>query len=334
MTLLTFQKNAPVLADQTAGAPWTRCNELPQLTTTVPREYVHRSSLAEVFLTGCTKIDDNVFSLTGQWPRAHTFFTSADGTSHDPVQAGETIRQVGLFLCHAEYGVPLGHNVLLWTLGFESDLSQLHIGSSPTELELIATCTDFAWKGNRFSGFLRVTIRRNGEVAASGTALFSCVPPAVYRRVRGERGPGALLEPLARETPVPAATAGRLLPFDVVLAPSDRPDRWLLNPDLGHPILFEHANDHHPGMVLVEAARQAAYSLLPDAAFTPSGIETAFHSYAELDAPCWIDAREIPAAEGSGVRMVEVTGHQDGRKIFAATVTGTVGAEHGGRRRV
>lgn len=176
MTLLTFQKNAPVLADQTAGAPWTRCNELPQLTTTVPREYVHRSSLAEVFLTGCTKIDDNVFSLTGQWPRAHTFFTSADGTSHDPVQAGETIRQVGLFLCHAEYGVPLGHNVLLWTLGFESDLSQLHIGSSPTELELIATCTDFAWKGNRFSGFLRVTIRRNGEVAASGTALFSCVP--------------------------------------------------------------------------------------------------------------------------------------------------------------
>ncbi|MEV8536638.1 ScbA/BarX family gamma-butyrolactone biosynthesis protein [Streptomyces sp. NPDC051211] len=325
MTLLTFEKKAPLVPHHGAAAPWTRCNEHPSLTTTVPREYVHRSSLAEVFLTGYERIGDNVFSLKGQWPRAHTFFVSRDGTSHDPVQAGETIRQVGLFLCHAEYGVPLGHNVLLWSLGFTTDPEQLHIGTDPSELELIATCTDFVWKGSRFSGLLEVTIYRNGRVAASGTATFSCVPPAVYRRLRGNHGPDAALRPLERFTPIPAADAGRLLPFDVVLAPSGLPDRWLLSPDLGHPILFEHANDHHPGMVLIEAARQAACVKLPGSGYVPSAITTAFHAYAELDTECWIDARLLPGGP-AGTRTVEVTGHQNGTLVFEASVTGTPAA--------
>ena len=283
MTMLTIRKNTPALPvpGPGPGDPWTtRCNEVAGLTTTVPREYVHRTSLAEVFLTGCERTDEHTFSLTGQWPRAHTFFTSRDGSGHDPVQAGETIRQVGLYLCHAVYGVPLGHNVLLWSLDFTSRPERMRIGRSPSELTMTAVCTDFTWRGNRFSGFLSVDIHRDGELAASGTARFACVAPATYRRLRGDRGSSALsralpsLAPLPRRAPIPAASAGRLLPFDVVLAPTDRPGRWELSPDLDHPILFEHANDHHPGMVLVEAARQAACALHVPGGFTPSGIAT------------------------------------------------------------
>ncbi|MFJ3927877.1 ScbA/BarX family gamma-butyrolactone biosynthesis protein [Streptomyces sp. NPDC090022] len=316
MTMLTIRKNPRIRPLQRTGEPWTRCNEAPRLTTTVPKEYVHRSSLAEVFLTGCDRIDDDTFYLTGQWPRAHTFFTSADGTSHDPVQAGETIRQVGLYLCHAVYGVPLGHNVLLWSLDFDSRPDRLLIGRSPSDLEMIATCTDFSWRGNRFSGFLEVEIRRSGELAATGTARFTCVAPATYRRLRGTRGGTGSTRPLERRAPIPAAAAGRLLPFDVVLAAADRPGRWLLNPDLEHPILFEHANDHHPGMVLVEAARQAACGLRPPGSFRPTALATEFLHYAELDTPCWIEA--TAAAPG----QIEVTGHQEGRTIFRSTVTG------------
>lgn len=177
MTLLTFENNTPALSMKEAGVRrTTRCDELPRLTSTVPREYVHRSSVAEVFLTGYERIGDDTFLLTGQWPRAHTFFISADGTGHDLVQVGETVRQAGLLLCHAEYGVPLGHNVLLWSLGFKADLEQLLIGAGPTDLELIATCRDFGWKGNRFSGFLEVSVRRDGRIAATGSGLFSFVP--------------------------------------------------------------------------------------------------------------------------------------------------------------
>src|SRR5690349_14107193 len=81
--------------------------DLPRLTTTVPKEYVHRACLAEVFLTGCTKQGETQFALSGQWPRAHTFFQSFDGTGHDPLLTAETFRQAGLFLAHAELGVPL-----------------------------------------------------------------------------------------------------------------------------------------------------------------------------------------------------------------------------------
>ncbi|MGW6981995.1 ScbA/BarX family gamma-butyrolactone biosynthesis protein [Streptomyces sp. NPDC054932] len=319
MTMMTIGQNAPVLPlplPQTAG-PWMRCNDARTLTTTVPREYVHRSSLAEVFLTGCRRTGQDTFSLTGQWPRAHTFFTTADGTGHDPVQAGETIRQAGLYLCHAVYGVPLGHNVLLWSLDFTTRPERLRIGRGPSDLEMTARCTGFGWKGNRFSGHLEVDVHRDGELAGSGTARFSCVAPATYRRLRGDRGLTALTRPLPRRTPMAAADAGRLLPFDVVLAPAGRPGHWQLSPDLDHPILFEHAADHHPGMVLVEAARQAACGLHTPTPFTPTGIATTFHHYAELDTPCWIDARHTTPGH------VEVTGHQEERTIFHATVTGT-----------
>ncbi|MFJ7208407.1 ScbA/BarX family gamma-butyrolactone biosynthesis protein [Streptomyces sp. NPDC098789] len=324
MTMLTIRKNPPIHPPihplEPTGAPWTRCNEAPapRLTTTVPREYVHRSSLAEVFLTGCDLIGADTFSLTGQWPRAHTFFTSPDGTSHDPVQAGETIRQVGLYLCHAVYGVPLGHNVLLWSLDFASDPDQLRIGRGPSDLVMVATCTDFGWQGSRFSGFLQVDIHRSGRLAATGTARFTCVAPSTYRRLRGDRARTGLARPLERRTPIPAAAAGRLLPFDVVLSPTEEEGRWLLSPDLDHPILFEHSNDHHPGMVLVEAARQAACGLRPLDEFVPSAVSTEFGHYAELDTPCWIEATSRTPS------IIDVTGHQEGRTIFRSTVTGTV----------
>ncbi|WP_240362091.1 AfsA-related hotdog domain-containing protein [Streptomyces sp. RLB1-9] len=45
------------------------------------------------------------YTLTAQWPRAHTFFTTPDGTHHHPLQAAETIRQTGIYLAHAELGI-------------------------------------------------------------------------------------------------------------------------------------------------------------------------------------------------------------------------------------
>ncbi|MER5934044.1 ScbA/BarX family gamma-butyrolactone biosynthesis protein [Streptomyces sp. NPDC002054] len=311
------------------------------MTTTVPREFVHRRSLAEVFLTGYERIEDNVFSLKGQWPRAHTFFTSADGSSHDAVQVGETIRQVGLYLCHAVYGVPLGHHVVFHRLDFRSRPDQLRIGRSPSELSMTAVCPDPRWTGDRFSGSLEVRIHRSGEPVAAGTARLTWVAPATYRLLRGGRGgpggresqgPGGRRRdaagpgrPPQRRTPITASSVGRLLPFDVVLAPADRadrPGRWLLSPDLRHPILFDQADDHHPGMVLVEAARQAACGLHPPGGFTPAAVSTEFHQYAELDAPCWVEARVLAPGR------VGVTGRQHGRTVFTSTVTGSTEPTH------
>ncbi|MEU8589433.1 ScbA/BarX family gamma-butyrolactone biosynthesis protein [Streptomyces sp. NPDC048664] len=332
MAVLTFHENDRSIPGEPCGPSVGDVAELPRLTTTVPREYVHRSSLAEVFLTGCTKLDDTHFALSGQWPRAHTFFTSADGVRHDPMQAAETIRQTGLYLAHAELGVPLGHQFLMWDLHVTAYAERLAIGAEPSDLDLTAVCTSMKWKGKRLSEFsMEISVERDGVACAVGGGRFTCIAPATYQRLRAGAGARAGSGPGrghgAGRTHPPAAPEasvfGRTLPFDVVLSPSDRPGRWLLDPDPRHPILFDHSGDHMPGMVLLEAARQAACGLLHPEPLTPSDIQAEFFRYAEFGAPCWIEAGELPE-DGDGSRRVLVTGRQEGETVFTARIAGPV----------
>lgn len=116
---------------------------------------------------------------------------------------------------------------------------------------------------------------------------------------------------------------GRTLPTDVVLSPTDQTDRWLLDPDPRHPILFDHDGDHFPGMVLFEAARQAAAALCYPASLTPASILTDFHRYAEFDTPVWIEATPVPTC-AADVLSVQVTGWQDDESVFTSLVSGPV----------
>ncbi|MEU2336708.1 ScbA/BarX family gamma-butyrolactone biosynthesis protein [Streptomyces sp. NPDC013172] len=301
---------------------------LPRLTTTVPKEYVHRASLAEVFLSGCTAQDEGVrFSLTGQWPRAHTFFNSADGSSHDPLQAAETFRQAGMFVTHAEHGVPLGHHFVLWSLSCHTDLEQLRISSRPTDFDLEVTCPDAAPRG-RASGRrmgIRFALHRDGRPVAHGDGLYSIVSPSVYARLRANRpdGGGTSEDTVAAADRMAPSVVGRTSPADVVLTQTGEPDRWLLTPDLGHPILFDHGGDHLPGMVLLEGARQAACARLAPRTLIPASTSTEFHRYVELDSPCWIDVTSV-TSRGDGTATVTVVGRQDGETVFASTVSGPV----------
>lgn len=303
-----------------------RLDELPRLTTTVPREYVHRASVAEVFLTSCTRIDETHFALTGQWPRAHTYFNSSDGLRHDPLQVAETIRQAGLCLAHAELGVLLGQHFVLWDLSWTAAPEQLGIGATPTDFVVDAViATEGRKNAVTVKRRLEVTIRRNGRTAATGTSRFTCLTPETYRRLRGAAlsaspGPGPQEHP-ARMDP---AEVGRTLPSEVVIAPTDRPHCWLLAPDTRHPVMFDHAGDHVPGMVLMEAVRQASCALLgPAATLIPVQATTEFHRYVEFGSPCWIEATPLPDQRG-GLAGFLVTGRQDGRTVFTSSVSGPV----------
>lgn len=322
MALPTIQQHPARYRQIPRGAPAAGSPPLPRLTTTVPREYVHRASHAEVFLTGCERLDDSHFALTGQWPRAHTFFTSKDGAHHDSLQAAETIRQTGLFLAHAELGVPLGHHFLLWDLNVTTHPEDMRIGPGPSELTLRATCTDMVRKGKRLAEFrMDISIERAGRFCAAGEGRFACISDTTYRRLRGAAATAQLqrrTRPHATTLPV---TVGRTLPDDVVISPTERPNRWLLDPDPRHPILFEHTGDHFPGMVLLEAARQAAGALCQPLSLTPASMHADFHQYAEFDTPVWIEAT-APPARAADTLSVQVTGLQNDRPVFTAVISG------------
>ncbi|MFJ4467410.1 ScbA/BarX family gamma-butyrolactone biosynthesis protein [Streptomyces sp. NPDC089424] len=301
--------------------PTSGMQSLPRLTTTVPREYVHRACHAEVFLTGCEKLDEDHFALSGEWPRIHPFFTSADGRRHDALQAAETIRQTGLFLAHAEFDVPLGHQFLLSELYLTTFPDNMVTGHGPSELSLTATCTDMIRRGKRLAEFtMNITIERDNRPCATGGGRFACISDGTYRRLRGTATTARLhtrTQPKATLTP---ATVGKTAPADVVLAATALPGHYLLDPDPRHATLFEHAGDHYPGMVLLEAAWQAATAHTHPQARTPTSVHAQFHRYAEFTTPVWITATPHPNPDNNDTTLT-ITATQQNHTLFTATTT-------------
>lgn len=288
------------------------------LTSTVPKELVHRASVAEVMLTDWARVDENRFTIEAQWPRGHSFFAPVDGY-HDPLIVTETIRQAGILLAHAEFGVPLDHHFLMWDLTISAQQANLLTGSTPGAVSLEIVCSDIKRRRNDLAGFhYDAVIRLNGQVAATGGATFTCVSSPVYERLRGDRRHDA-----QRQLPLTAPTApqsvGRVSPRDVVLSPIGETNRWQLRVDTNHPVLFDHPVDHVPGMVLLEATRQAAVAVLGRT--LPVAITGEFHRYVELDAPCVVEASRVPGTAPDGGESVLVTGRQGEATVFRCTMT-------------
>ncbi|SCK31600.1 A-factor biosynthesis hotdog domain-containing protein [Streptomyces sp. WMMB 714] len=293
-------------------------SHFPPLTTTVPKEFVHRAAVAEVLLTSWTPRSGTEFRVTAQWPRCHSYFAPVDGR-YDPLFAAETIRQIGALLAHTGFDVPLGHKFLMWDLEFAVVPEQLRIAGAPASLDIDVSCTEVdrrpggALKGLRYEAVLR----QDGQTVATGGASFTCTRPEVHDRLRRDR-PRSDESPLPLTAPLPPQHVGRTSPVDVVLSPIGEAGRWLLRADTRHPVLFDHPVDHVPGMVLLEATRQAAHALLGHAPF-PVSARSTFERYAELDAPCMVEARELPDKEGS-LTTVLVTATQGDEQLFSSTL--------------
>ncbi|MET7746257.1 ScbA/BarX family gamma-butyrolactone biosynthesis protein [Streptomyces sp. NPDC005385] len=290
-----------------------------RLTCTVPKEFVHRAALAEVLLTGHTRLADNRFQVTAQWPRSHSFYTPLNGTHHDPLLAAETIRQVGAFLPHAEFGVPIGHQFLMRTFDLQVDPAHLHVGATPADLDIDVTFHDIRTRGTTHTAArYDAVVRRHGDTVATGSFTYTCITPQAYRRLRGNHG--HLHTPLT--APLPPQSVGRLSPTDVVLSPTTTPNTWQLRIDTRHPVLFDHPVDHAPGMLLAEAARQAAIAATPHTTpLIPTHIHSTYHHYVELDTPCHIHAQPLtPTPHG---HHTKITGTQNGKEMFHTTLTTT-----------
>ncbi|MFD9726974.1 ScbA/BarX family gamma-butyrolactone biosynthesis protein [Streptomyces sp. NPDC059072] len=324
MSTSTFRVERSTMNHTRAGssaAPMPRPYDFPSLTVTVPKELVHRASVAEVLLTDWQRMDEDRFLVTAQWPRAHSFFTPVAGGYHDPLITCETVRQFSILLGHAEFGIPLGHHFLMREGGVSVRPEFLHVGWSPATLHIEITCTEVERRGKNVSklGFESV-FWRDGDVVATGWGSFSCLAPGVYRRLRGDHTLDGDWNPLPLISPAAPQGVGRMSPMDVVLSPTAQPDRWQLRVDTRHPVLFDHPVDHVPGMVFMEAARQATAAVLGRSSYLPLSISSRFRRYGELDAPCMVQARRVAGGPDDGGAVL-VTAHQDGALIFDSVVT-------------
>jgi hypothetical protein len=298
--------------------------DAPGVPETIPvtKELAHRTTEADVFPVRWRRISETRFRFTAHWPAAHAFFGPVDDRHQDPMVVGETLRQASMVLAHAEFGAPADTHFVMWDLTVHTDPSALLLSDAAEPVDVDVVCSEIRRRGRGLHS-MRTTMEfhRAGRFVARGTGSTGCTSPLAYRRLRARQ--------LAEVgTPVPLlpgispALAGRSRAEDVVLAPADRPGVWRLRVDTGHPVLFPRPNDHVPGMVLFEAARQAATAASGRHPFLPRSMTADFSRYAELHSPCWIETEILDEdPQDSRETTVRVSGRQDGESVFSATLT-------------
>ncbi|AXI76343.1 ScbA/BarX family gamma-butyrolactone biosynthesis protein [Peterkaempfera bronchialis] len=229
---------------------------------TVPRELVHRTSVAEVLLTDVRPQGPGRFLAAAQWPRSHPTFPHGGDDRHSPLMIAETLRQLGIYLPLRYYGVPPDAHLLITDLSFDLDpRAEPRAGHGATEVTCLIEVGGVRPAGGAGtpSGLrLRTRLLAGGRpfaTAEGGARFLDAGQYTALRAARADRPTG----PPGRTPPV-RPEPGRLAvasPRDVVLALAG--DQLLVDPaDPRHPYYFDHDTDHVPGMALLEAARQAA----------------------------------------------------------------------------
>ncbi|MFF9397532.1 ScbA/BarX family gamma-butyrolactone biosynthesis protein [Streptomyces sp. NPDC014744] len=284
---------------------------------------VHRHDPQDIFPTGWTPQTGTQFSVSARWPRGHRFFAPVGGRHQDPLLIAETMRQTTMLLGHAEFGVPDGDQFVMWELSYVSEPGRLLLGDEPWDITVDVTCSRVRrLRQSIGSMHVELLLHRLGTVLARGGGRISCTSAKAYGKLRGDRR-HVVGAPIPLLPAVLPAEVGRVDERDVVLAPAARRNVWRLRLDTGHPTLFARPNDHVPGIVLLEAARQAAVAATPGHDFLPLSVRTDFLRYVELDRPCWIEARRLPVDDPT-VARVHVTATQDDRAAFACTLESPV----------
>ncbi|MEV8020735.1 ScbA/BarX family gamma-butyrolactone biosynthesis protein [Streptomyces sp. NPDC086554] len=286
----------------------------------VPNELVHKHQASEVLLTGWRRTAQDSFTVTARWPTDHAFY-AVRHTLHDPLLLTETVRQIFPLLSHVAYDVPLGHHLVWDTYDYSLTRDALHAEYLPASLDLHVTCLEEVRRGPRVAALtLRIDAVRGGLPLATSHTRFTVQSPAIYRRLRAGHGETQLEPVLPLPSPVPPSRLGRTSCRDVVLSPSEAPDRWQLRVDNRHPILFDHPLDHVPGMLLLEAARQAAQGMCHRRAMVAVAMENRFSRYVEFDAPCWVEAQPLPD-DALGRTRIGVVMRQNGTERYSTIVT-------------
>lgn len=288
---------------------YVRTPDEPRFEATVPRVLAHKRAVEEMFLTDIVVVDRSLERLLAcaQLPRSHALHNEVENGIHDLLLILEIGRQGMTIYGHVRLDVQKETSFVMSGLRVEvTDLEALRQGDGPAELVLDVPSADERRnsrgrvRGYTLNGVGEIDGRRAIEM--TGEALL--IPTTIYeraRRVRIEEGTEAAPAP----DPVDPARVGRRSPRNVVVGGAAHRDgelRCALIAATAHPSFFDHPLDHVPGMLMLEAARQAALLYVGELGWRPTeavldACEARFTQYAALSPPasCRVCASEPPA---------------------------------------
>ncbi|WP_182875553.1 ScbA/BarX family gamma-butyrolactone biosynthesis protein [Microbispora sp. H10670] len=291
----------------------------------VSRELVHKSAAERVLLTDGVRQAPDSFIIAAMLPRDHCLYQQDDSGWTDPMLPTEALRQAGYYIQHRFYGVPETHKFILGAVTLEIDGTTPPSRTPWLPVNLRVTCAPTAkWTCRRLCMRLEVEVSVAGVVCGHGSLLSQAVDPRVYQAIRGRKAAPPLHESVPFiGCPLSPGEVGRQRKEDVLLADDGNADGWLLRLDDSNTEMVDHHVDHVPGMVVLEAFRQAALAVThPPAGHRAmvTGLRSEFASFCELDTPVRITARPRPGCGDADRMVVRVVAEQNGDEVAAGTV--------------
>lgn len=292
----------------------------------MPPGAVHKASATEVFLTDALRLEEDRFAVAARWHRDR--FLHHDGASGqvDPLLLVETVRQALIHVTHRFYGMPQGHPFVLNTLEFdllEGGTAIRRGGQIPVVLDI--TCARAAKTPRRLGMVLDAVASVDGARIGRVRMHWEVLDARLYALARNRtreraqaRPTGALPRGLRRLDP---RETGYAHDEHVLLArtPDAAPGAFWLDMVLGHAVLFDHPCDHVPGMVLLEAFRQAVSAVNAPQRPTLTRISAAFKTFGETDAPVSVTVQPA-SARTAGPSTAEITAVQGETTLVSARV--------------
>jgi hypothetical protein len=355
---------------------------------TVDRDLVHRDSLGEVFLTdlkatgltgrgtdpgrdsggdsggdpGSGPIRAPHYTAAAQLPRSHAYYGDhlLRPTAYDPVLLLEASRQAALAGAHEFYGVPGDHKFILTHLRIALTRPEhVVVGATPCRLAMRVAVTAHRHREGRTTGLdYEIGLYAQDREIGSAAVGLRFKSPEDYLRLRLDNRNGkplpssATLRDRFEYAAVDPYLVGRANADNVVLSGCEAAgggSRALLRVPATHPSMFDHPQDHLPGMVLAEAARQLALlSALESRGLSPSrtpvtALSVIFNRFGELDRPAelqceqpcppqtgvtWTQGGPLGQDDPAGGLLVRGSCTQDGESLCVFTVTlGSAGAQ-------
>ncbi|GGY87717.1 hypothetical protein CP967_30560 [Streptomyces nitrosporeus] len=283
---------------------------------------VRKSVQEETLVTSWRPATARSQLVTARWPLRHSFYV--EDRRYSSLLLTESLRQALALLTYTVHDIPLSHRLGWEQIRSTVDPEALRTASGPAEVELLVTHKQVK---RRRLGSVHLTSQVEATLAGVpiGTAelRYSAHPPALYDRLRGSRysdAESAFAQALPLTPAVPASEVGRSDTDNVVLSPTSSAHTWQLRVDTSHRVLFDHAHDHIPGMVLLEAVDQAARARARPQAVVPVAFDTTFFRYVEFDQPLLITAEPL-VPEGGDRMSVMVDAHQNEVLALRSTVT-------------
>jgi len=265
---------------------------------TVDRALVHRDAISEVLLTDIRRLDRTSFDVAAQWPRSHRVYRPDPDGRHDPMMLLETVRQTGLALSHHGFGVPYGHKSVMHDVGFriwpEREPRAVH---AATNVAISVECENVVLRGDQLRSMtVLLAMSADGVQFATGSGTLSWLPERTFQALRARNG-RPTLPPSVPPPLTPLATRFRGPADALVVAEDLLPDRRRMLVPVDHPVYFDHPLDHVPGMLLIDAAWQAASATLPTGSVRLVECTMTCPAFTELFGETWISLKSITTGQ-------------------------------------